>query len=200
MFLYMAIYGLGGIETAVVTFSKLLEEDLSNYYLSRMRDLSNQVQPIVLALAESEHNLTQSEIARRTFLPSRSIGTAMVRLENDGIVRPVTSKKGKNTLYTLTDNLFRLWHQYRTSLRERKVIEALVEFLSIWYKKKELEKWANERCLSGIYCKEAIDFRKSEKFHSYWKNFEIEEDYVMEYLAKQDYHSLFETLGFFKEY
>src|SRR4030042_245264 len=193
LFLYMAISGESGIESAVNTFSKLLEEDLSNYYLSRMRDLSNQVQPIVLAMAESDRNLTQAEIARITFLPMRSIGTAMVRLENENIVRPVSEKKGKNTLYTLTDPLFRLWYQWRTSRRDRKVIETLVEFLAIWYKRKELEAWTTgEYGLAGVYSKEAIDFRGTRKFRCYWEVFQIEgRTFIAECLDKTHYSSLF---------
>jgi len=201
LFLYMAIGGQSGIESAVNTFSKLLEEDLSNYYLSRMRDISNQVQPIVLAMAESDRNLTQAEIARRTFLPMRSIGTAMVRLENENIVRPVSEKKGKNTLYTLTDPLFRLWYQWRTSRRDRKVIETLVEFLAIWYKRKELEAWTTgEYGLAGVYSKEAIDFRGTRKFRCYWEVFQVEgRTFIAACLDKKDYSSLFETLTFWKE-
>ncbi len=201
LFLYMAIGGQGSIETAVSTFSRLLEEDLSSYYLSRMRDLSNQVQPVVLALAESNRNLTQTEIAHKTFLPARSMGTTMARLENDGIVRPVSDKKGKNTPYTLTDHLFRLWYQWRTSLRERKIIEALVEFLAIWYKKKELDTWAKEGGLAGQYSREAIDFRSSERFRGYRESLRVEgKGLVKTHVEKEDYVSLFKVLASFKEY
>ncbi len=201
LFLYMAISGQGGIKTAADTFSRLLEEDLSAYYLSRMRDLANQVQPIVIALAESDRNLTQTEIARKTFLPAKSIGTAIVRLENDGIVRPVTDKKGKNTLYTLTDHLFRLWYRWRTSIRDRKVVEAVVEFLAIWYKKRELITWAEEGGLAAVYCQEAIDLRKTERFRSYWEAFRVEaETFIDERLINKDYHTLFEALESWKEY
>jgi tetratricopeptide (TPR) repeat protein/DNA-binding MarR family transcriptional regulator len=201
LFLYMAISGQGGIETAADTFSTLLEKDLSVYYLSRMRDLANQVQPIVIALAESDNNLTQTEIARKTFLPAKSIGTAVVRLENDGIVRPVTDKKGKNTLYTLTDHLFRLWYQWRTNVRDRKVVGAVVEFLAIWYKKRELETWAKEGGLSGIYCQEAIDFRKTQRFTTYWEAFRGDAVAVVhQHLNKREYSTLFETLESWKEW
>ncbi|MBW2699827.1 MAG: tetratricopeptide repeat protein [Deltaproteobacteria bacterium] len=200
MFLYMAIGGQGGIETAVDTFSKLLEEDLSSYYMSRMRDISNHVQPIVLALAESDHNLTQTEIAHRTFLPARSMGTSMARLVSDGIVRPVSGKRGKNTPYTLTDQLFRLWHQWRTGLREQKIIGALVEFLAVWYRKRELDKWAREESLAGLYSRKAIDFKKSEKYRGHWDPLRVEgKGLVKAHMKKGDYVSLFETLAFFQE-
>ena len=201
LFLYMAISGQGGIKTAADTFRRLLENNLSAYYLSRMRELANQVQPIVIALAESDRNLTQTEIARKTFLPAKSIGTAMVRLENEGIVRPVTDKKGKNTLYTLTDHLFRLWYQWRTSIRDRMVVEAVVEFLAIWYKKKELDTWAGEGGLAGVYCKEAINFRGTKKYHKYLQEFQVyAEKFIDQHLIKKDYHTLFDTMGFWKEY
>jgi len=100
LFLYMAISGQDGIESAAATFGKLLEEDLSAYYLSRMRDLSNQVQPIIIAMAKSDRNLTQAEIARLTFLPPRSIGTAMVRLAREGLIKPVSGKKEKYAIHS----------------------------------------------------------------------------------------------------
>ena len=200
LFLYMAVRGQHGISNAVDTFTTLLEEDLSSFYLSRMRDLSSQVQPIVLALAESEYNLTQTAIARKTFLPARSIGTAMLRLESDGIVRPVTEKKGKNTLYTLTEQLFRLWHQWRISFRERQVIMAIVEFLAIWYRKRELKKMAAYEDLTGAYSREALSFRETKKFKGYWEAFHIEsETYIKEYLKIKDYPSLFKTLTLLEE-
>ena len=200
LFLYMAVTGEEGISNAVDTFSTLLEEDLSNYYLNRMRDLSNQLQPIILALAESEFNLTQKEIARKSFLPMQSIGTAVVRLENDGLVKAVTEKKGKNTLYALTDQLFRLWHQWRTSVHDRHVIGAIVEFLAIWYKKRELLKMAECEDLTGVHCREALGFRATERFKGYWQAFHAEsEELVQKYLKKKDYEAFFNTIDLLEE-
>ena len=164
MFLFMAISGQRVLGSAVSIFRTLLEQDLSNYYLSRMRDIPNQEQPVVIALAETAQNLTQTQIAGRTFLPQRSVGTFVVRLENAGLVRSVSRKKGRNTLYTLTDHLFRLWYQWRTSLREKETIEAIVEFLSIWYKRKELEAWTAGDGVISKYAQEAMHFRDTQRF------------------------------------
>ena len=201
LFLYMAVSGQGGIQRAVDTFSGLLEQDLSNYYLIRMRELSNQEQPIVIALAEADRSLTQKEIAQQTFLPRASIGTAMMRLESRGIVRPVSGKKGKNTLYTLTDHLFRLWYRWRTGLRERKVIEALVEFLGIWYRRKELQAWSGEKGSIGLYCREALEFRSTEQFRKYLEPFKMEaETDLKEKLRHRDYGGFFDTLSLLREW
>ena len=70
LFLYMAVCGQGGIQRAVDTFSRLLEQDLSNYYVSRMRDLTNQEQPIVIALAEADTEYPDSEGDRTADVPS----------------------------------------------------------------------------------------------------------------------------------
>ncbi|EFK11156.1 tetratricopeptide repeat protein [delta proteobacterium NaphS2] len=200
LFLYMTVTGEEGIHDAVDTFSALLEQDLSTYYLNRMRDLSNQVQPIVLALAESEYNLTQMEIVRKTFLPARNIGTAIVRLEHDGLVKAVTEKKGKNTLYALTDQLFRLWHQWRTSVRDRQIIGAIVEFLAIWYSKTELTSMAICEDLTGTHCREALQFRGTEKFKGYWQAFHTEsEKRIQQYLRHKDYDSVFSTIDLLNE-
>lgn len=201
MFLFMAISGQERIESAVSTFRILLEKDLSNYYLSRMRDIPNQEQPVVIALAETNGVLTQTEIASKTFLSPRSVGTFVVRLENAGLVRPVSQKKGKNTLYTLTDNLFRLWYQWRTSLREKEVLEAIVEFLSIWYKKKELQVWAGGQGIIAEHAQEALSFRESERFKGYLELFQTESQIALDkYLATKDYRATFKTIDFLKEY
>ncbi|MFZ2632785.1 MAG: tetratricopeptide repeat protein [Desulfosalsimonadaceae bacterium] len=200
LFLYMAIKGQDGIRSAVETFSKLLEEDLSNYYLSRLRDLSNQVQPIILALAESDKNLTQKEIAQKTFLPMKSIGTAMVRLEKDSLVRPVTEKKGKNTLYTLTDHLFRLWHQWRISAYNKEIIKAVVMCVAVWYKKKELEQWSMNDDITGMHCKEALKYRTTEHFKSLWVSlYQESEAMLIGYLKNEDFQSFDNTLAILQE-
>jgi len=201
LFLYMAVSGQGGIKRAVDTFSMLLEQDLSSYYLSRLRDLSNQEQPIVIALAEATRNLTQKEIAQQTFLPQASIGTSMVRLENRGIVGPVSRKKGKNTPYALTDHLFRLWYKWRTGVRERNVIEALVEFLGIWYRRKELQSWSAEKGSIGLYCREALQFRTSELFRKYTEPFKIAAEIELkEKLSDRDFGGFFDTLSLLREW
>ena len=200
LFLYMAIKGQDGIQSAVETFSKLLEEDLSNYYLSRLRDLSNQMQPIILALAESDKNLTQKEISQKTFLPMKSIGTAMLRLEKEGLVRPVTEKKGKNTFYTLTDHLFRLWHQWRISAYNKEIIKAVVMCVAVWYKKEELERWSMSSGIIGIYSKEALQCRKTEYFKNLWEPLHKEsETMIIRYLEKEDYQGLDKKLAMLQE-
>jgi cytochrome c-type biogenesis protein CcmH/NrfG len=200
MFLYMAISEQKKMKNAVTTFRTLLENDLNNYYLSRLRDIPNQEQPIVIALAESSRNMTQTEIGAKTFLPTRSIGTFMVRLENAGLVRPVTDKKGKNTLYTLTDHMFRLWYQWRTSLREKNVIEAIVEFLSIWYKRHELESWARSGGIYADHAREALMFRETEKFKEVIEVFhEGGKEALFSYLTDKNYHAAMDTMDFLKE-
>ena len=200
LFLYMAIKGQDGIQSAVETFSKLLEEDLSNYYLSRLRDLSNQVQPIILALAESDKNLTQKEISQKTFLPMKSIGTAMLRLEKESLIRPVTEKKGKNTLYTLTDHLFRLWHQWRISAYNKEIIKAVVMCVAVWYKKEELEQWSTSDDIIGMHSKEALQYRKTEHFKNLWEPlYKESETTIIRYLEKKDYQGLDKKLAMLQE-
>jgi len=200
LFLYMAIKGQNGIQSAVEIFSKLLEEDLSNYYLSRLRDLSNQVQPIILALAESDKNLTQKEISQKTFLPMKSIGTAMLRLEKESLIRPVTEKKGKNTLYTLTDHLFRLWYQWRISAYNKEIIKAVVMCVAVWYKKEELEQWSINDDTIGMHCKEALQYRMTEHFKNLWEPLHKEsETMIIRYLEKEDYQGLDKKLAILQE-
>jgi formylglycine-generating enzyme required for sulfatase activity len=169
LFLYMAAKEKGGIQSPIEIFSKLLEEDLSNYYLNRLGDLSSQVQPIILALAESDRNLTQKEISQKTFLPMKSIGTAMLRLEKERLVGPVTEKKGKNTLYTLTDPLFRFWHQWRISPHNKEIIKSLVMCVAVWYKIEALNLWSVSDDIIDNHSKDALQYRQTENIEILWK-------------------------------
>jgi len=162
-FLYKAISNEASLENAAGTFEAMLEKDLSAYYLSRMRDIPNQVQPIVITMAKSENNLTQKEIAKESFLPERSLGTQMVRLEKEGVVKPVSGKKGKNTIYKLTDHLFRVWYQWRYP-KQKRLIRGLVEFLAVWFSRRELEMMCGADGWAGQYYSEALAFKRCEAF------------------------------------
>jgi tetratricopeptide (TPR) repeat protein len=162
-FLYRAVTGENSLENAVQTFETLLEEDLTAYYQARLRDIPNSVQPIVLALAKSPRNLTSKEIARETFLPERSLGAQIGRLEEAGVVRAVSGKKGKNTVYGITDYLFRVWCQWRFG-KQTQVIAGLVEFLAVWFRKDELETLCVNQGLAGEYYRAALRFKKDKGF------------------------------------
>jgi len=166
LFLYLTLSNQKEMESATEAFGKLLEHDLTGFYLSRMRDIPEQEKPIVIALSKSRTNLTQKEIAERTFLPVGSMGTHINRLERSDLVRALTKKAGKNTLYGLTDHLFRLWHQWRTGWREREIIQALVEFLAIWYRKQDLISLADGKGMHALYARQAVELRHAEEFKS----------------------------------
>ena len=166
LFLYLTLSSQKEMESATEAFGKLLEHDLTGFYLSRMRDIPEQEKPIVIALSKSRTNLTQKEIVERTFLPVGSMGTHINRLERSGLVRAFTKKAGKNTLYGLTDHLFRLWHQWRTGWREREIIQALVEFLAIWYRKQDLISLADGKGMHAWYARQAVELRHAEEFKS----------------------------------
>ena len=162
-FLYKAISNVDSLEDASSTFETMLEKDLTAYYLSRMRDIPNQVQAVVITLAKSEKNLTQKEIAHQSFLPVRSLGTQIQRLEKEDVVKPVSGKKGKNTIYTLTDYLFRVWYQWRYA-KQKKLIRGLVEFLAVWFSRRELEQMCGVDGMAGQYYTEALEFKHGDSF------------------------------------
>ncbi|MBW1779458.1 MAG: tetratricopeptide repeat protein [Deltaproteobacteria bacterium] len=192
LFLYLTLSGQKEMESATVAFGKLLEHDLTGFYLSRMKDVPEQQKPIIVSLAKSRTNLTQKEIAERTFLPISSMGTHINRLESSGLVRAFTKKAGKNTLYGLTDHLFRLWHQWRSGWREREVIQALIEFLAIWYRKRELASLAKGKGTYALYARQALEFRLEEDFQS---RLELVRKEAMadfrKHLLKGDYQGVF---------
>ncbi|MEW5734076.1 MAG: tetratricopeptide repeat protein [Thermodesulfobacteriota bacterium] len=165
-FLYQAVTGGESLENATETFEDMLEKDLTAFYLTRMRDLPNQVQPIVITLAKSRKNLTQKEIAKQSFLPERSLGTQMKRLEEEDVVMAVSGKKGKNTVYALSDYLFRVWYQWRYA-KQKEVILGLVEFLAIWFGRKELEGLCCLQGKVGKYASRALKLMESEDFRDY---------------------------------
>ncbi|MBW2664569.1 MAG: tetratricopeptide repeat protein, partial [Deltaproteobacteria bacterium] len=130
----------------------------------------------------------------------KSIGTAMLRLEKESLIRPVTEKKGKNTLYTLTDHLFRLWHQWRISAYNKEIIKAVVMCVAVWYKKEELEQWSINDDIIGMHCKEALQYRRTEHFKNLWEPLHKEsETTIIKYLEKEDYQGLDKNLAMLQE-
>ena len=200
LFLYLTLSSQEEMEHAANIFGQLLEHDLTGFYTLRMRDIPEQEKPIVVALAKSRTNLTQKEISEQTFLPLNSMGTHINRLERAGMVQAFTKKSGKNTLYGLTDHLFRLWHQWRNGWREKEIIQALVEFLAIWYRKRDLASLAEGKGTHALYARQALELRQEEDFKSRLE-FVQEEGLteLKERLHQKDYEGVFGLIESFSD-
>jgi len=131
-----------GLKPMVEEMRELLEKQTA-YFEARLARLASRESAIVTAMALAPRNLTLKEIAARSRLPERTLSTLMDRLEKDGHVRPApgSTGKGKGTYYELSEELFRLWYQYRSG---RPVLEPLVRFIANWFDHQQLEEAARQ--------------------------------------------------------
>jgi len=80
------------------------------------------------------------------------------------------------------------------------VITALVEFLAVWYRQKDLATYSMKKDITGLHCQEALDYRKTDQFKNLWQPFHVgAKARIDDLLVKEDYTGLFENLALLEE-
>lgn len=131
---------LGELKEVLVYLNYILDEH-SQYFLDKMKLLSNQQQAVIDAIAKSELLISPKEIAQRTGIKINIITAQVSKLLDMGYLTPVKLTHPKNvTCYELGERIFRIWYQMRTGGRHRRRIQFLVTFLQIWYEEEELKR------------------------------------------------------------
>ena len=116
-----------------------LLDELTPYYQYKLRILSPQQKKIITTLAELSKAATPTQIAKKSRLEVNNVSTNLKRLSDDGYVKLAKQKQRKASYYIISERLFRMWYQMRTSPKLRKKIEMFVEFIQIWYSSEELK-------------------------------------------------------------
>ncbi|MDH4161888.1 MAG: tetratricopeptide repeat protein [Nitrospirota bacterium] len=183
------------------TFLKVLDE-LSPYFRERMKDLSEQQQEIIDAMAKADRLLTPTEIAAKCHMQVNIVNAQLKRLEKVGCVK-ISKKHAKKTLYDFSERLFSLWRQMRIEAG-RKRLGFIVKLLEIWFTRDELFAYLDKTLgtirerltsdLSGVkpfidrlwYIKEAIkEFKGHSEAHT---AFQRKEHDVALSLLKEEIH------------
>jgi len=125
----------------IFTKSKLIEvqealeellDELTPYFQDRMNRLPPQQRKILDTLTLMEGPATPTEIAKEARLDVRIVNPQIRRLAELGCIRVSRQKRRKTTLYEVSERLFRIWREMRTT-KGRRRIGFLVKFLKIWY-------------------------------------------------------------------
>jgi DNA-binding MarR family transcriptional regulator len=139
-------------QTALVEVRGALQallDDLTPYYKARIERLSPQQRKVLDAFAREGKPLTPTEIARSSNLPPAQVSTVLSRLEEAGFVELAEQKRRRRRLYVVSERMFRIWHQMRTSPAGRRRMTYLIEFISLWYSAAEA-RLESERLLTTM--------------------------------------------------
>lgn len=121
---------------------KLLDE-LTPYFQDRMKGLSEQQRKIIEAMALADSLSTPTEIAHLARLAANVVTSQLKRLQELGYVRSYKEKGKRETLYDISEQLFRLWRQMRVEAGRRR-LSFLVKFLKIWFSEQEISRFAEK--------------------------------------------------------
>jgi tetratricopeptide (TPR) repeat protein len=142
------------LDELVQAFMKMLD-DLTPYYQSRMKELSNQQRKIVEFLVDRREAVMVKEIATQCFIEQRVVSGQLLQLRNKGYV--VARANGRESFYELTEVLMRLCMEVKKYRGQW--VELFVDFLRIWYRPAERkEKLTMLRGNGGLVSDEHLEF------------------------------------------
>ncbi len=139
-------------------------DDATPLYKHRMDDLPETLQEITHTIAMNWDGITAKEIAKKTRMESKVISAQLKQLETKyGLVESVSI--GKNKIYKIEERFFNIWYLMRFGRKkDRQKVEWLVNFLSSWCDKDELEHRAQSfmKALRGGQVKESHAYHMCE--------------------------------------
>jgi tetratricopeptide (TPR) repeat protein/DNA-binding transcriptional ArsR family regulator len=145
------------LDELVQAFMKMLD-DLTPYYQSRMKELSNQQRKIIEFLVDRREAVMVKEIATQCFIEQRVVSGQLRELRNKGyVVARTDSQNKRDSLYELTEVLMRLCMEVKKYRGQW--VELFVDFLRIWYRPAERQgKLAMLRGNGGLVSDEHLEF------------------------------------------
>ncbi len=144
------------LDELVQAFMKMLD-DLTPYYQSRMKELSNQQRKIIEFLVDRREAVMVKEIATQCFVEQRVVSGQLRELRNKGyVVARTDSQNKRDSLYELTEVLMRLCMEVKKYRGQW--VELFVDFLRIWYRPAERQaKLAMLRGNGGVISDEHLE-------------------------------------------
>jgi len=119
-------------------------DDATPLYKHRMDDLPDALQEITHTIAMNWDGISTKDIAKKTRLESKTVSAQLKQLETKyGVIESVSI--GKNKIYKIEERFFNIWYLMRFGRKtDRQRVEWLVNFLTSWCSKCELEHRANK--------------------------------------------------------
>lgn len=163
-------------------------DEVTPLYKHRMDDLPTQLQEIVHTLAINWDGMLTSEIVKKTRIESKAVSAQLKKLEKYEIIE--SESIGKNNIYKIKERFFNIWYLMRFGRKkDRQRVSWLINFLTSWCTKEELEVKAVEfkdkikngtvKPLHAFYMSEALrytnlkietDLGLKKELESYLKN------------------------------
>ncbi len=163
-------------------------DEVTPLYKHRMDDLPTQLQEIVHTLAINWDGMLTNEIAKKTRIESKAVSAQLKKLEKYEIIE--SESIGKNNIYKIKERFFNIWYLMRFGRKkDRQRVAWLINFLTTWCTKEELEEKAVEfkdkikngvvKPLHAFYMTEALrytnlsietDFELKKELESFLKN------------------------------
>ncbi len=135
------------LDELVDAFMKMLD-DLTPYYQSRMKDLSNQQRKIMELLIDRRQAVMVKEIGEQCFIDQRGVASQLRELKKKGYV--VANEEGRESFYELSEVLMRFCLEVK-KFRGR-WMELVVDFLKVWYRPDQrqgmLEKFGDSKLIA----------------------------------------------------
>ena len=149
------------INNVEIGFFNLLEE-LTPYFQSRMAQLSDNEEKILVAFAEGPEQLTPAEVGRKIRRPTNLVTANLKRLQSAGFIKrieqPIKGRKG--TLYRLSETIYRYWYQMNSE-RNREMAEVFVRFIVLFYTYREIKE------IYGSQSERSSETQKASKTEGY---------------------------------
>ena len=115
-------------------------------YKARMEQLSEQPRKVLAHVMEAWDPMSLREVAAAAGIPSSTVSSQLVRLEQDGLVQKVPLAGTTRSGYQVTERFFNIWFLMRHAARRlRQRLTWLVEFMRLWYRRDELQGIAIQR-------------------------------------------------------
>ncbi|MFW2600207.1 ATP-binding protein [Aliarcobacter butzleri] len=163
-------------------------DEVTPLYKHRMDDLPTQLQEIVHTLAINWDGMLTNELAKKTRIESKAVSAQLKKLEKYEIIE--SESIGKNNIYKIKERFFNIWYLMRFGRKkDRQRVAWLINFLTSWCTKEELETKAVEfkdkiknggvKPLHAFYMSEALrytdlnietDLGLKEELENYLKN------------------------------
>lgn len=112
---------------------KLLD-DVTPYYQARLRDITPQMERVLIEMALADGPLTPSELARRCRMATNQVTANVTKLVAERLVRPGSRPDARRRYYQVSDRLFRIWLQMREDTTAKQKLKFLIEFFQSWYR------------------------------------------------------------------
>jgi tetratricopeptide (TPR) repeat protein len=124
------------LDDLVRPFEETADRQLTSYYQERLRWLSPQQQEIIQFLCHQRDSVPVKAIADGLFTTHNSITGQLRQLRDYRYLK--STQVGREVLYELNEPLMRLALQMKDT-HDRKPLALIVDFLRVWYDRKDLE-------------------------------------------------------------